>query len=427
MISRLLVAILPLVILCCGIIACERKPGSTTPSTTARKSVAVSGGTVAAPKNESPDLARFHALAALVCLPLTTVAEDEDAPDESDIPAMVAANQFHVISLRLLEEPADQIGQSATFARQAFEQLIQMHRALQELNQRDESDTVAIALFGALLGEPTALLSGLSAISESASKDAATLRAWASAIDDFIAAQNLLAQQSQQYATEGLLDAPFTVDFDSGWSDDTPYDTLKLTNSMGRPLSNVLLEVRIENRAEERAKNFHFVPLWNPGEVRSAEYGIGFEIAGRPIARQTLYGVARVAIRGWCDQGSFDIDYLYLGAERDKDYQSLCDQMKWGWTFSARGSGFFDDFPCITLTLVDCEFVPEHSMTVVFRNGEQSNAYRWDFEYWREGESHKLSMQNRSFVPTIADITLSFPESRTVRTRTIELDSTSVR
>ena len=199
-----------------------------------------------------------------------------------------------------------------------------------------------------------------------------------------------------------------------------------LTNVTGSYLSNCTVLVEIHSKDGDTRQNVHFIDSWAPGETLYARYGIGYQSDAGVYGRQTVYGVQRIILSAWSDQGRDEaFKYDYIGAERDADItELLTDRLLVKYRYVEKG--FWDNFaPRVLLYLHGIPSIPSHRITLSMyeANGESpTSSWAWDRGDWYEGQEAACDLTgNLTFRPSKMDIWVTFPDSQYRYRRTVDI------
>lgn len=180
---------------------------------------------------------------------------------------------------------------------------------------------------------------------------------------------------------------------DESWQGETePYDILRLQNSSGSDLSDVLLEVSLTGASGETRRNVHFVRTWPAGEWRYARYGMGSELAGERLGQQTVLGIQAIRVGLWCETLKREgMTYTYPGIEKDRDVRTLLEnRMKL--LVRLQRDSFFSN-PGIQAELVGVATIPAHTVDIEFFGKGGSASHSWPQERWGAGSRRIFAPQ----------------------------------
>ncbi len=245
------------------------------------------------------------------------------------------------------------------------------------------------------------------------------------AADKIDAALQLLPKVAKKYSAT-LCDSTgrIVVDFNESWGNSRPEDWLVLQNR-GETLENCTISVQLTGASGKVRKNVHFLKTWPKDTSMWGRYQSGVEVLGRTVDRTTVTNVQKLDITIYSPQFATQIQYVYLGAEKDKDITHICKDLSFQGAYQSYESGIlWDRQRGAQFTLKGVSFIPKCRIDVTFRKGDESKSWHWNHDSWMKGETKQFSSPKGglSFDPDRVDFEVSFPTTNYKYKTTLAVD-----
>ncbi len=242
----------------------------------------------------------------------------------------------------------------------------------------------------------------------------AELQSAIAATDKLEAALQMLPKVAEKYsATLSDSTGRIVVDFNESWGDSGPKDWLVLQN-LGETLEDCTILVQLTGASGEVRKNVHFLKTWPTNTSMWGRYQGGQKILGRTVDKTTVTYVQEMEITIYSPQFATQIQYVYKGAEKDKDVAHLCKNLSFQGAYQPYEAGvLWDTQRGAQFTLNGVSFLPKCRVDVTFRKGDQSKVWYWEHDSWMKGETKHFTTPagGLEFEPDKIDFEVSFPET----------------
>ena len=245
------------------------------------------------------------------------------------------------------------------------------------------------------------------------------------AVDQLEAALLLLPKVAEKYsATLSDSAGHIVVDFNESWGNSGPNDWLVLQNR-GETLKDCTILVQLTGASGKVRKNVHFLKTWPPDTSMWARYQSGEEVLGRTVERTTVKQVQKLDITIYSPQFGTQIQYVYQGAEKDKDIAHICKDLSFQGAYQPYESGvIWDTQRGVQIILNGVSILPKCRVDITFRKGDQSKVWFWNHDSWMKGETKNFTTpkEGLSFDPDRVDFEVSFPNTNYKYKTTLTVD-----
>ena len=245
------------------------------------------------------------------------------------------------------------------------------------------------------------------------------------AVDQLEAALLLLPKVAEKYsATLSDSAGHIAVDFNESWGNSGPNDWLVLQNR-GETLKDCTILVQLTGASGKVRKNVHFLKTWPPDTSMWARYQSGEEVLGRTVERTTVKQVQKLDITIYSPQFGTQIQYVYQGAEKDKDIAHICKDLSFQGAYQPYESGvIWDTQRGVQIILNGVSILPKCRVDITFRKGDQSKVWFWNHDSWMKGETKNFTTpkEGLSFDPDRVDFEVSFPNTNYKYKTTLTVD-----
>jgi len=154
-------------------------------------------------------------------------------------------------------------------------------------------------------------------------------------------------------------------------------------------------------------------------------YQSGEEVLGRTVEKTTVTQVQELDITIYSPQFATQIQYVYQGAEKDKDIAQICKDLSFQGAYQPYESGvIWDTQRGAQITLNGVSYIPKCRVDVAFRKGEQSKGWHWNHDSWMKGETKSFNTPKGglTFDPDRVDFEVSFPNTNYKYKSTLTVD-----
>lgn len=327
--------------------------------------------------------------------------------DEDEV---FAAAKAKLVQYKSMNGASPKIAALAAQAAIAQERFLDAHRTL-STTPGGGADALLLTI-GIIAGNAPLAFSGLQGTVQGEAERGQVLREYASAFNDNRSSQLVLASIAPEFSVAPIPARIVSIDLDESWAGTTtPFDVLTLTNTSDSLLKDCLVQVTLRGKDNSRKRNVHFVENWPAGTSKFARYGIGTTVGDQTLGAQTVMGVQDIQVSVWSPSLSAEnITYVYAGAERDKDIESLC-QGKLALTVDLYDAGFINFVPTVAFKLGGISEIPAHTIGVRFLRDNAMLDRKWEQGPWKKGEVRRFSPRDLSWWPRSLEVSISFPDS----------------
>lgn len=227
------------------------------------------------------------------------------------------------------------------------------------------------------------------------------------------AAQMLLPEIARKYAADETdSDGRIIVNIDEAWGWIGPKDWLSLYNA-GPALEDCTIQVDLVGGTGQSRKNVHFIRDWPSETWLYTRYEPAAGIPNHPDAgRTTVAAIQSATVSVLSPKLSTRVEYTYSGAEKDKDIQSWCSDLKFIGRYEPFEAGLvWNTERGAEFTLDGIPFIPECRVDVTFRDRAKSQTWFWDLDNWQKGQRKSFSTPagELKFDPVHIDMAITFP------------------
>ena len=249
------------------------------------------------------------------------------------------------------------------------------------------------------------------------------------AVEKADAAQILLPKVAEKYAAPMSSNTGrIVVDFDESWGAWGPYDYCCLYNK-GADLEDCTVLVEMKGAKGDVRKNVHYVQRWASNSWMIARYDPGTKLLGRDVGRMTVYDVSTVEATVLSPKFSTKVNYVYEGAEKDKDVARRCKELTVSWRYQpfkegVFGGAFGNTERGVIMAINDVPYVNKCRVDVNFIRGSLNKEYYWSLDSWKQDEEKTFvtSAGNLTYDPEKIEVVISFPGTNHKERFTLKVD-----
>ncbi len=256
----------------------------------------------------------------------------------------------------------------------------------------------------------------------------AEIQSMIAALDKVDASLQLLPKIAEKYsATLSDSTGRIKVDFNEAWGASGSDDWLLLQNR-GETLEDCTILVQLTGAKGDIRKNVHFLKTWPTDTSMWGRYQTGKEVLGRTVEKTTVTNVKKLDITIYSPQFATQFQYVYQGAEKDKDIAQICKDLSFQGSYQPYQAGIvWDTQRGVQLTLNGVSLLPQCRVDVSFLKEGQSKTWFWKHDSWMKGEIKHFSTPEGGldFDPDRIDFEISFPHTNYKYKTTLNVDTES--
>lgn len=330
-----------------------------------------------------------------------------------DLTEVISRLHEVVLTLEGIKSPDRNISYVAEHSKNAFADIIKRLERLNTLPiQPTLSDSLFFLLGDLLLGRPYRFFERYKQFDQLADEHKKEIQGLIAALNKLQSQRLLLPKIATQYLKPTDANDPkLKIDFDEAWGPFGPDDEIFIYSDENE-IENCLITVQLNGKDGSTRKNVHFISKGSKKILLNAKYSRGYKFLDHTIGRTTVNNVSTIDVTILSPRYSKTLQYVYDGAERDRDIEDRCKNVTFQWRYRPFESGLiWDTERALIMTLANIDFLPKCRVDITFNANGKSSGWYFELDRWKNGQEKIFGHKEMDFDPATIEVEISFPGS----------------